>query len=50
MVTEGAIVKQMQAVFEADWALTDSGRRAAKAANGSGDAEPGRESDTAIAS
>jgi phosphatidylserine/phosphatidylglycerophosphate/cardiolipin synthase-like enzyme len=31
IVTDPPVVKQMQAVFEEDWALTDSGRRAAKA-------------------
>ena len=31
MVTDGPVVKQMQCVFEEDWALTDSGQRAAKA-------------------
>ena len=37
IVTEGPVVKQMRAVFEADWAQTDSGRRAAKAAEKSSD-------------
>jgi phosphatidylserine/phosphatidylglycerophosphate/cardiolipin synthase-like enzyme len=51
MVTESAVVKQMQAVFESDWALTESGRRAAKAAGkGSVDPASGAESDAAIAS
>jgi phosphatidylserine/phosphatidylglycerophosphate/cardiolipin synthase-like enzyme len=50
VVTEGAVVKQMQAVFEADWALTESGRRAAKAGGKeSDDARAGAESDAAIA-
>lgn len=31
IVTDAPVVKQMHAVFEEDWALTDSGRRAAKA-------------------
>ncbi len=31
MVTDGPVVKQMQCVFEEDWALTDSGQRATKA-------------------
>jgi phosphatidylserine/phosphatidylglycerophosphate/cardiolipin synthase-like enzyme len=51
MVTEGPVVKQMQAVFETDWAQTDSGRRAAKAAeNPDGDKQPAAESDSASAS
>lgn len=50
MVTEGPIVKQMQAVFEADWTLTDSGRRAAKAAEKSSDDQRSAvESDSASA-
>jgi cardiolipin synthase len=32
VVTDGTVVKQMRDVFEQDWALTDSGRRAVKAA------------------
>jgi phosphatidylserine/phosphatidylglycerophosphate/cardiolipin synthase-like enzyme len=41
VVTEGPVVRQMQAVFESDWALTDSGRRAAKAAEkAAGDGQP----------
>jgi hypothetical protein len=30
-ITDAAVVKQLRDVFEQDWALTDSGRRAAKA-------------------
>ncbi len=37
IVTDAPVVKQMQAVFEEDWALTDSGRRAAKALAKDGD-------------
>jgi cardiolipin synthase len=32
VVTDGSLVKQMQAVFEEDWAQTDPGKRTAKAA------------------
>lgn len=32
IVTDGAVVKQMHTVFEADWAQTDSWRAVAKAA------------------
>ena len=39
IVTEGPVVKQMHSVFEADWAQTDSGRRAARAAEKSSDDE-----------
>jgi phosphatidylserine/phosphatidylglycerophosphate/cardiolipin synthase-like enzyme len=39
IVTEGPVVKQMQAVFEGDWSQTDSGRRAARAAEKSSDDE-----------
>ena len=51
IVTEGPVVKQMQVVFEGDWAETDSGRRAAKAAEKSGDDQrTAVESDSASAS
>jgi len=51
MVNEGKAVKQMQAVFEADWAQTDSGRRATKAAEKSPDDQrPVAGSDSASAS
>jgi PLD-like domain len=33
IVTDGSLVKQMQAVFEEDWAQTDPGKRTAKAAD-----------------
>ncbi|MEO8256550.1 MAG: phospholipase D-like domain-containing protein [Acidobacteriota bacterium] len=42
MVTEGAVVKQMQAVFETDWAQTESGRRAAREAGKGPDDQSGR--------
>jgi len=32
VVTDGSVVKQMQAVFEEDWAQTDPGKRTATAA------------------
>jgi phosphatidylserine/phosphatidylglycerophosphate/cardiolipin synthase-like enzyme len=51
IVTESSVVKQMQAVFEADWAQTDSGRRAAKAAEKSSDEQQSAvEPDSASAS
>ena len=31
IVTDGSVVKQMRDVFEGDWALTDSGKRATEA-------------------
>jgi phosphatidylserine/phosphatidylglycerophosphate/cardiolipin synthase-like enzyme len=40
IVVDGAVVKQMQKVFEEDWLLTDSGKRAAKAAEGEPAAKP----------
>ena len=33
IVTDGSLAKQMQAVFEEDWAQTDPGKRTAKAAD-----------------
>ena len=33
IVTDGSLVKQMQSVFEEDWAQTDPGKRTAKAAD-----------------
>lgn len=47
VVTDGPVVQRMREVFEEDWALTDSGKRAAKAAEKAGTSPSGTDATAA---